>query len=234
VEADAIATVDPRPLEARPKVRFFRALNRLFCTTYQQLQVQTPTRLPATGPAILVCNHMSGLDPLLLQSTANRVIVWMMAKEFYEMRSIGWFFRTIEAIPVSRNGRDSTATRAALRALDKGQVLGIFPEGRIEPDRNLLPFQTGVAMMAMKTGVGVYPAYVDGTPRGHEMVDAFRTAGRSYLRFGDAVDLGRGLAKGDRPSLEVATGRIQAAVERLKLEMEQARGLGSPRRRPPR
>lgn len=231
MEANAIPNPDPRPLETRPKVRFFRALNRLYCTTYQQLQVQTPCRLPDSGPAILVCNHMSGLDPLLLQATANRVIVWMMAKEFYDLRSINWFFKTIEAIPVSRNGRDSTATRAALRALDKGNVLGIFPEGRIETTRDLLPFQTGVAMMAMKTCVGVYPAYVEGTPRGREMVDAFRTAGRSHLRFGPEVKLTQPGDAG-RPSLEVATERIQCAVATLKSQMERALDQGRRRRLP--
>ena len=210
-------------------MRFFRAVNRLYCTTFQQLQVQTPCRLPRTGPAILVCNHMSGLDPLLLQAMSHRVIVWMMAKEYYEMGSIGWFFKMIEAIPVSRNGRDSSATRAALRALDAGKVLGIFPEGRIETDRNLMPFQTGVAMMAMKTGVPLYPAYLDGTPRGMEMLTAFRTAGRTHLRFGDMVKLEA--QGGQRLSLEDATGRIQAAVEGLKQDMKRSRATGSQRHR---
>ncbi|HEV7302281.1 MAG TPA: lysophospholipid acyltransferase family protein [Tepidisphaeraceae bacterium] len=221
--------VDPRPLETRPKVRFFRAVNRLYCSTFQQLQVQTPCRLPRTGPAILVCNHMSGLDPLLLQAMSNRVIVWMMAKEYYEIQSIGWFFRMIEAIPVSRNGRDSSATRAALRALDAGKVLGIFPEGKIETDRNLMPFQTGVAMMAMKTGVPLYPAYLDGSPRGMEMLTAFRTAGRSHVRFGDPVKLSTD--NGERLSLETATDRIRDGVETLKQDMERSRASGTRRRR---
>lgn len=212
---DTSVQPDPRPLEDRPRVRFWRAVNRFYCSTYHQVKVGSPYRLPRTGPAIIVCNHMSGLDPLLLQSKSHRVIVWMMAREYYDIPSIQWFFKLIEAIPVARNGRDSSATRAALRALERGCVLGIFPEGKIEPDHDLLPFQTGVAMLAIKTGVPIYPAYIDGTPRGQDMVTAFKQAGRTKMRFGDEVVIPRDDTS--RETLETATATIRAAVEALKV-----------------
>jgi 1-acyl-sn-glycerol-3-phosphate acyltransferase len=191
-----------------------RGVNRLFCTVFHQLTVLSPAQLPRQGPAILVCNHTSGLDPLLLQSTANRVIVWMMAKEYYEMAALRWFFETIEAIPVARNGRDSSATRAALRALDNGNILGIFPEGRIASDRQFLPFQTGVALMAIKTGVPVYPAYIDGSQRGLEMIDGFKQSCRANLRFGPVVPMP---AKDtSRPALEAGTEAIRQSMAHLR------------------
>ncbi len=210
-----------RRLEDRPKVRFFKAFNRLFCTTFQTLTVQTPNRLPTTGPAIIVCNHMSGLDPLLLQASSKRVIVWMMAKEYYEIKSLRWFFEMIEAIPVSRDGRDSSATRAALRTLAQGNILGIFPEGRIEETRDLLPFQTGIALLAIKTGVPIYPAYLDGTCRGQEMLQAFRTPGRMHLRFGPELVIPRTDTSGK--TLDAATEVIRVAIEDLKRQMALAR-----------
>lgn len=161
---------------------------------------------------------MSGLDPLLLQAMSTRVIVWMMAKEYYEIKSLGWFFRMIEAIPVSRNGRDSSATRVALRALENGNVLGVFPEGRIETSRELLPFQTGVAMLAIKTGVPIYPAYIDGSTRGKEMLPAFRSASHNSLRFGPEIVIPR--QDTSRETLEAATELIRSTVEGLKREME--------------
>ena len=92
----------------------------------------------------------------------------MMASEYYKIKAMKWMYELIEAIPVDRSGRDMAATRAALRALGKGHVLGIFPEGKIAPNRELLPFQSGVAMLAIKTKVPVYPAFLDGTQRGQE------------------------------------------------------------------
>jgi 1-acyl-sn-glycerol-3-phosphate acyltransferase len=186
----------------------------MLCTMYHRVDVQSPARLPKAGPAILVCNHTSGLDPLLLQVPANRIVVWMMAAEYYEIKLLKPFFKTIEAIPVNRNGRDTAATRAALRALDAGNVLGIFPEGKIEKDHNLLPFQTGVAMIAIKTGVPIFPAYLDGNQRGKDMKGAFASARSAILRFGDEVKIPRDDTS--RETLEAATKAIQDAVQALR------------------
>jgi 1-acyl-sn-glycerol-3-phosphate acyltransferase len=138
----------------------------------------------------------------------------MMAREYYDIRGIGWVFKTMQTNPVDRGGRDTAATRAALRALDEGKVLGIFPEGRIEPSRELLPFQTGVAMMAAKTGVPVYPAYLDGTQRGRAMIPAIIRPCRASLRFGPPLVLPRSAST--RNQLDGATAMIQTVVEQMR------------------
>jgi 1-acyl-sn-glycerol-3-phosphate acyltransferase len=209
----AVATKRP---EDRLPIKALRAANVLFTRVYHHLEVRTPSQLPRVGPAILVCNHHSGLDPLLVQSPCNRLITWMMAAEYYEMKSMGWIFRTVGAIPVRRANRDSASLRAAIRALEGGQVLGIFPEGRISPTEELLPFQTGVALMAIKTGVPVYPAYLTGTQRGKEMVRAFLTPNRAKLSFGPAIIFDR--SSTSREALEVATEHIKNAIISLKYE----------------
>jgi len=200
--------------ERRLGTRVARAANRIFTRTYHHVDVFSPSVLPRTGPAILVCNHVSGLDPMLIQSACARMIVWMMAKEYYDLKSLTWFYEAIEAIPVARSGRDMPATRAALRALHNGRVVGIFPEGRIETERELLPFQTGMAMMAIKTGVSVYPAYVDGTQRGKEMVPAIASPNRVTLGFGKPLNF-KGMGTG-KDELEAATEKIRQAVLELR------------------
>jgi 1-acyl-sn-glycerol-3-phosphate acyltransferase len=207
-----------------------RAANRLFCRAYHRIDTLRPEQLPRSGAAILVCNHVSGLDPMLLQSACRRLIIWMMAREYYDIRSLTWLYKLVEAIPVDRSGRDLAATRAALRALHQGRVVGIFPEGRIETSQDLLPFQTGVALMAIKTGVPVYPAYLEGTQRGREMVDAVVHPNRAVIRFGDAVEFPRDSTSKD--ALENATARIRAAVWALRpgAEAERlARGIARKR-----
>jgi 1-acyl-sn-glycerol-3-phosphate acyltransferase len=138
----------------------------------------------------------------------------MMAAEYYQIKSIAWVFRAVNAIPVERSGRDSAALRAALRVLEKGAVLGIFPEGRISLTHEVLPFQTGVALMAIRTGVPVYPAYLEGTQRGKEMVPAFLIRNRVTLRFGPAVEFDR--TSNSRQVIDDATQRIRNAVISLK------------------
>ena len=126
---------------------------------------------------------------------------------------MNWIFRRIEAIPVGREGRDMTATRGALRALKNGCIVGIFPEGRIERSRELMPFQTGAALMAIRTGVPVYPACLDGTQRNRSMSEAFAFGQSARLAFASPIRFDRG--DPDREDLTAATLRIQAAVGRM-------------------
>jgi len=207
--------------ESRAIIRILLAGNYLFNRVYHRLTVATPNPLPETGPAIFVCNHVSGLDPLLIQSASpRRLITWMMAKEYYDVRSLAWVYKTVGAIPVARSGRDLTATRLALRALEAGQILGVFPEGKIAPTLELLPFQTGVALMAIKAGVPVYPAYLDGTQRGKEMVPAVLIPRKAMLRFGPPVEIDR--SSTSREALEEQTRRIREAIEALQNQTLQA------------
>ena len=200
-------------------VSLAQAANRLFARCFHNVTVYAGATLPRRGAAILVCNHISGLDPMLVQSTSGRLITWMMAKEYYDLKSLNWLYKLVEAIPVARSGRDLAATRAALRALGHGRVLGIFPEGKFETSRDLLPFQTGVAMMAIKTGVPVFPAYLDGTQRGEESVArAVMYPRRATLRFGLPVEFPRDSTS--REALEEATETIKSAVFALKLASE--------------
>jgi 1-acyl-sn-glycerol-3-phosphate acyltransferase len=200
--------------EARLPIKLLRAVNVLFTRIYHNLEIRSPAQLPSHGPAILVCNHTSGLDPLLLQAPCNRLITWMMAAEYFQLRSAAPIFRTLGVIPVQRTGRDSASLRAALRALENNQILGIFPEGRIETSCDFLPFQTGVALMAIKTGVPVYPAYLDGSQRGKEMLPAFLIPNHATLSFGPPVDFDR--SSTSRQSLEAATERIRDAIANIK------------------
>jgi 1-acyl-sn-glycerol-3-phosphate acyltransferase len=201
-------------VERRAIVRVARGVNRVFSRVYHQMSVLSPPQLPREGAAILVSNHVSALDPLLIQSVCSRLVIWMMASEYYEIRSIGWVFRMVEAIPVDRSGRDLAATRAALRALNSGRIVGIFPEGKIETERELLPFQTGVAMLAIKTRVPVFPVYLDGTQRGRGMLPSVVSANRVRIAFGPAVQFARDSTS--KQSLEAATNEIKAAVLALR------------------
>lgn len=212
--ADSPKTVEQ--LENSLVVRGGKRFVRWFTTAYHGLKVLTPCPIPAdpkAGGAILVSNHISSLDPVPLQAVCPRLITWMMAKEYGNLFGLRWFLNAIEPIMVERSGRDTAATRAALRALKDGKVLGIFPEGRIAPGRELLDFQVGVALLAMKGGVPVYPAYLDGGQRGKGMVQAVLSPSPMTLAFGPAVDL-RTQAEG-RDSLEAATAKIRDAVAAL-------------------
>lgn len=137
-------------------------LNRLFCRYYHRLQAEC-LYLPESGPAIVVANHVSGLDPLLLAAASRRPLRFIIATEQYQRFWLTWFFRAIGCIPVDRKGRPERAFRAALKALDEGEVIALFPHGKIhldtEPPRRLKP---GAVRLAQLADCPITPVRIEG------------------------------------------------------------------------
>ena len=172
-------------------LRVLWALDWLYCLFWHQLKMTGRVPLPDVGPAILISNHTCGIDHMLLQSTCRRLLGFMVAREYYEWPWIHWICRYIGCIPVNRDGRDFAATRAAIRALNEGRVLPIFPEGHIVPasGRRLDDIKPGTAYLAIHAQVSVVPAYIWGTPETAEIVAALLTPSRARVIFGEPIDL---------------------------------------------
>jgi len=199
-------------------------VNTLFARIYHNLTILHPSHLPRDGPAIVVSNHISGLDPLLIQSACRyRLITWMMAREYMELPAMGRIFRVLGVIPVDRGSRETGPLRRAFRQLDNGRIIGIFPEGKIAATRELLPFQTGVALMAIRSNVPVHPVYLDGTQRNKEMGQAFFQRTRAIISFGPEVEFDR--SETSKEKIDAATDAIKSAVFKLRLEVDNFRKL---------
>ncbi|MCA9063987.1 MAG: 1-acyl-sn-glycerol-3-phosphate acyltransferase [Planctomycetaceae bacterium] len=170
---------------------------------------------PEEGPAIIVANHTSPADPVLLwvrhferfRKPRLRVIGYMMAREYYVGRGpVGWVCRTMQSIPADRSGRDMGPVKDALRRLEAGHLLGLFPEGRLNtrsPDECLLKGGTGVAWLAIKSGAPVIPVFIQNAPRSRSMVRAFLMPTRVRVRYGQPLDLSKW--DGHKPSRAVLT-----------------------------
>mgnify|MGYP005853435409 CR=1 FL=1 len=198
-------------------------INWLYCRLMYRLVVVDPCPLPQSGPALLICNHTCGIDHLLLQAACRRVLGFLVAHEFAEPWWARPFIRMIGAIPVRRDGSDLTAAREALRALERGRVVPIFPEGRILPlsGRELLEARPGAAFLALKAGVPVIPAYLRGTPPTNNVPLAFVTPSRAELRFGPPIlpdQLREGLDpnRREREHFEEVARRLMAAIDDLR------------------
>ncbi len=114
------------------------------------------------GPLIVVANHASGVDPLLIQAVLPFEPRWMMA---IDMRHpLGeWLWRFGKIIFVDRSSRDPVGVRDAIRHLGDGGVLGLFPEGGIERrPQTLKPFQPGVGLLVRRSGARVLPIVIEG------------------------------------------------------------------------
>ncbi|MEN8176898.1 MAG: lysophospholipid acyltransferase family protein, partial [Pseudomonadota bacterium] len=137
-------------------------LNRVFCRHFHRLP-ETRLPLPDEGPVVVVSNHVSGLDPMLLTASADRPLRFLIAREQYDRPWLTWLFRAMGCIPVDRGGRPDRALRMALVALRAGEAVAIFPHGKIHlPDDPPRPLKAGAARLALAVGCPIVPARIEG------------------------------------------------------------------------
>jgi 1-acyl-sn-glycerol-3-phosphate acyltransferase len=208
---------------ARPFLDFmFLNATRWYTAFWYRLQSNVQAPFPPAGPGILVSNHTCSADPPFLLSGTMRIISFLVAREhFYLFRPIQNLLEWMSCIPVSRTGRDAVAARTALRCLQEGRLVGIFPEGNlrgIAQDR-LRPGRAGVALLALRSRLPVYPVYIAGGPRTDKLVKSWLRISKSAVRlfFGKPVNL---TAYYDRPLsrklLDEVTAYIMSHVAALR------------------
>lgn len=214
---------DGRRGEIRGALTLLWWLNTAYCSAWHRLVLLNEPPLPEAGPALLVANHTSGVDNFLIQAGCRRVLGFMIAREFHEVPWVRPMSRLLRCIPVKRDGRDLSAMRDALRALESGRVLPLFPEGKITPKsgREFGPGKPGAAFLALRSGVPVIPAYLRGTPETRTVWEALVTPSRARVLFGPAIDLAD-LRRDDPPTerarIAEATERLMTAIRSLRDE----------------
>lgn len=146
--------------------RMVRAIVGFFLRIAFRLTAEGTGHVPGEGGLIVAANHASYLDPLVLGAVFPRPVRFMMMRSYYEPWYLRWFCAPMGAIPIDTEGGIQLGSiKRALRALEEGEVVGIFPEGARSPDGSLRPFERGVALLAARAGVPVVPAFIDGARR---------------------------------------------------------------------
>ncbi len=117
--------------------------------------------IPEQGPAVLVCNHVSFIDPLIIMGRVRRPIRFVMYHKFYEMPVMHWLFKAAKAIPIAGYKENPELTEKAFaeirQALADGDLVGIFPEGGLSPDGQIGEFKAGILRVLDESPVPVVP-----------------------------------------------------------------------------
>ncbi len=163
-----------------------RFLAWLLTHVVYRFKVQGSEHIPAAGPAILVCNHVSFVDAVLLMAASPRPIRFIMDHRIFATPVLGRLFRLAKAIPIAPQKDDPAAYDRAFaearRVLDEGDLLCIFPEGGITRDGSLGEFKGGVMKILQTHPVPVVPmalsnlwgSYFSRVEKGTAMVRPFR------------------------------------------------------------
>lgn len=186
-------------------------------------QAEGLEQVPEEGPAILASNHLSYADWLFMPLTLPRRVSFVAKAEYFNSPGIkGWFqkhfFRGSGQIPIDRSGANAAegALISAKTVLGRGELFGIYPEGTRSHDGKLYRGKTGVARLALETGVPVIPVAVVGTDVVAPPGKKFGKFTRPVVRYGKPLDFSRyeGM-ENDRYILRSITDEIMYEINRL-------------------
>ena len=174
--------------------------------------------IPAEGPAVLICNHVSFVDPLVILAASPRPIRFVMDHRIFATPIVSFVFRTGRAIPIAPHKVDPALLARAYdevaHALENGELVCIFPEGRITDTGELYPFRAGVHRIIERTPVPVVPLALKGLWGSFFSREGGRAMSRPFRR-GLLSRIGLEAAPAI-PAAEVDPDALQGTVLRLR------------------
>ncbi|MDZ4252472.1 MAG: MFS transporter [Sulfuritalea sp.] len=187
--------------------------------TVYRLRVTNLDDVPDEGPAVIVCNHVSFVDALVIMAACRRPIRFVMDHGIFRWPVLNFVFRTSKAIPIASAKEDPAMMEKAFdevgKALDAGDLVGIFPEGKITADGNINPFRPGITRILARNPVPVVPM-------------ALRGLWGSFFSRKDGPAMTKPFRRGVFSRIELVVGAaVQAAEalpERLQTDVAALRG----------
>jgi len=164
--------------------RLARYLVSAFLKLFFFWRVEGRQHIPPEGPVLFCCNHISAWDPPVVGCAATRQVYFMAKRELWRIPVLRSVITALGAYPVDRKRADLSSVRRSLELLEKGQAVGVFPEGTRSRTGKLGPLRSGGAKLALRTGAAVVPMAIVGPYR------LFRPL---HVRIGRPLYFGRDL-----------------------------------------
>lgn len=178
----------PHPLRVNRVWRTCQVFcQNLFCF-WLDFRVRGMEHLPPQGGLVL-SNHQSFLDPLLLGLPLNRPISFVARHSLFRVPVVGWILRNTYVMPINREAGGTESIREAARRLKHGFLIGMFPEGTRSRDRNLGDFKPGFIAILRQARVPIVPAGVAGADRAMPRGAVLPRFGHVRVVFGEPIPL---------------------------------------------
>ena len=182
-----------------------------------RLRVRGLENIPDTGPVIIVANHVSYVDALVITAACRRPIQFVMDHSIFQTPFLGWAFRQMKAIPIASAKEDPAMMERAFervrQTLAEGDVVGIFPEGKLTRDGEMNPFRPGIERIVAETGAPVVPLALRGLWGGFFSRSVDGQAFRRIRGFFNRIELVGGALV---PAAEVSAPGLESAVKAMR------------------
>jgi 1-acyl-sn-glycerol-3-phosphate acyltransferase len=202
--------------ESTPFYRFAQWLARSLWKAYGSLEVRGTEHLPPDGSFLLICNHQSNLDPILIQAVAPRPVHAMAKSTQFAAPIVGSIMQRLLSFPVRRYQVDPQAVRMTLRYLARGRGVCIYVEGERSWDGRLQKPRRGTLRLALRAGVPIIPCAITGSYDAWPRWDGRIQRRHITITFGPRIHLPHLLRREDREAfVDEAGRRIMTALAEL-------------------
>ena len=179
--------------------------------------------IPKTGAAILASNHLSFSDSIFLPLKVSRPVTFLAKSEYFTGKGIKgaltkWFFKSTGQLPIDRSGGKASeaSLNTGLGVLERGLLLGIYPEGTRSPDAKLYRGRTGIARMVLESRAPVVPVAMIDTEKVQPLGQKIPQIRRVGVVIGEPLDFSRFVGmEGERAILRAVTDKIVYEIKQL-------------------
>ncbi len=164
--------------------KFLQVFAGILCRVMFDLKVRGREHLPRRGGVLIVSNHQSYIDPVVLAVTFDRPFAYLADAYLFKFKPFAWLIRKLNAFPIKTGSGDVGAMKETIRLLQSGEVLNVYPEGHRTRHGGLQKVEGGVALAIRRAKVPVMPAIIVGAYEAFSRHSLLPRTGRVRVMFG--------------------------------------------------
>jgi 1-acyl-sn-glycerol-3-phosphate acyltransferase len=166
---------------------FLRLIVRITAVLVFQVRHTGQKNIPSQGGVLVVSNHQSHLDPPLVGMACPRHMNYIARETLFEFTPFAWLIRSINAIPIDREGFGIAGIKESLRRLKRSEMVLIFPEGTRTPDGEIKKFRPGITSLAVRSRAAILPVAIVGAFECWPKSRTFPLPGKIRVHYGRPI-----------------------------------------------
>ena len=214
----------PRSLPDRAWYAFLKYLARLTAVVMFRIRCRGREFVPSAGGGLVLCNHQSNLDPVLVGLSSHRQLNYVARLTLFRFAPLGWLLRSLDSIPIDREGTGVGGIKETLRRLKRGELVLLFPEGTRTPDGEVQAIKPGFSALARRSGVPLIPVAVAGAFEAWPRHRPFPQCGVIHVQFGAPIEPADVAQLTDEQLVQEVERRIRACQTQARQSRQRAVG----------
>jgi 1-acyl-sn-glycerol-3-phosphate acyltransferase len=205
---------------------FLQVVCRLLAVALFRIRVSGREHVPAEGAALVLSNHQSHLDPVLIGLACDRRLNYLARQSLFRFPPFRWLIQSLDAIPIHRDGLGLEGLKETLRRLKRGEMVLIFPEGTRTRDGEMGRFKPGFSALAKRADAWLVPVAIEGAYEAWPRRNPWPGIGTIHVQFGEPIEGAEAQRYEERELVAEVERRIRQCHEIARRQRDLAEGNG--------